>query len=139
MVKRNESGCTTKQLAVITGYKSTSRYEYLRQLKSYGYVSEVNGQFFATAQGMKAMPNVEPLPTGSRRREIVLGRLNGGPHKILSLLIEAYPNSITSVELGEKTGYKTTSIYEYTRQLAASELITTDRGVHRASETLFDS
>lgn len=139
LIQHKTNGCTSKQIAVITGYKATSRYEYLRQLKSFGFVAEMGDRFYATTDGLKALPNVRPLPSGSELRSIALGRATGGQRKILELAIEAYPEKITADEIKAKTGYQGTSTYEYTRQLAASELITVERGgIVRASDNLFD-
>lgn len=139
LIQHKANGCTSKQIAVITGYKATSRYEYLRQLKSFGYLVESGDRYFVTTEGLKALPNVRPLPSGSELRSIALGRATGGQRKILELAIEAYPEKITADEIKAKTGYQGTSTYEYTRQLAASELVTVERGgIVRASDNLFD-
>lgn len=131
-------GCDTETIAVLTGYKATSRYEYLRQLKASGYV-EGDGPYRATDEGIAALgSDFEPLPTGAELREYWQRRLTGGEAKLFESLIAAYPSAMTSAELQEATGYKSTSTYEYGRQLTARRIATNDRGTFRASDELFE-
>lgn len=130
-------GCSSEQITVLTGYRATSRYEYLRQLKSLGCV-QGDDPFVATADGIAALgADFEPLPTGAALREYWLHRLSGGERKIFNVLIEAHPESVTHSDLQAATNYKGTSIYEYSRQLVARRLIVKESGALRASDNLF--
>lgn len=131
------NGCTSQQIAVLTGYKATSRYEFGRQLIAQGYADSRGDRLFATDAGRAAMPNVQPLPKGDALRQLAIDRQVGGERKIFELILEAYPNHITPESLQEQTGYKGTSVYEFTRKLVAQELVVKDRSGLRASDNLY--
>lgn len=139
IIEHDPNGCTETQLAVLTGYKATSRYEFLRQLKLHGYTIERGDRVLSTDLGRSILPGVDPLPTGDELRQISLTRVSKGERMILELAIEFYPHAVTKNTIQDKTGYKPTSVYEYTRQLLARELIEDlGRGDIKASSTLFE-
>ncbi len=127
-------GVTDQQIAVLTGYKNTSRKEYKRQLKGCGYLVERDGFCWATEAGIKWLgPAFEPLPVGDALREYWMRRLTGGELSLFKAYVDIYPESIELDAMMEATGYKQTSVKEYRRQLAARQLITGNR----ASDNLF--
>lgn len=140
-----ETGCSLEQLTVLTGYKQTSRYEYLRQLKGRGLATETaDGRHHATDEGRAMLPDVKPLPTGDELRVLAMSRLKGGPKALFEVFVDAYPDALTKGALMDRleqhgSPYKETSIYEYTRQLVAHELIDkSGPASYRASSNLFD-
>ncbi len=138
-VAQYPDGIGTETIAVLTGYKSTSRYEYLRQLKAKGLIEEDGGMFRPTDQGIADLGSgFEPLPTGEALREHWSTRLTGGEQKIFAVLVEQYPAGMTKEEIMRVTGFKSTSIYEFTRQLKARQLVEVDRGTAWASQKLFE-
>lgn len=141
LIQHAETGCTLQQLTVLTGYKQTSRYEFLRQLKALDYAYEQGDRIYVSDPGRAAMPDVSPLPTGEELRSMSLARLKGGPKKLLEIFIDNYPDPISKESLINhlEGAYKSTSVYEFTRQLVAHELIEeVGRGEHRASPNLFN-
>jgi chromosome segregation and condensation protein ScpB len=88
---------------------------------------------------MYIIPNdYAPLPTGDALREYWLPRLTEGERKILEVAITAYRDPVDREALRASTGYKSTSIYEYTRKLLARKLlVSSGPGKVRASEELF--
>lgn len=131
-------GATSREgLSVLTGYKRSSRNEYVRQLSVRGFVNDNGDTITVTEAGRAAMPNAEPLPTGEKLRQFWLQNLSTGERKLLEMLIEAYPDSIPRDGGFEQAGYKRSSRNEYLRLLMTRQLITnTDEGV-RASDILF--
>jgi len=123
-------------LSVLTGYKRTSRNEYLRQLMVRGFITEDSSGIVATETGRAAMPNFEPVPTGVALQKFWLEKLGPGERKFLEALIDAHPMRVARDEL-DHLGYKRTSRNEYLRLLITRQLITdTSEGV-RASDILF--
>lgn len=135
---QHPEGCTSSQLAQLTGYKETSRYEFLRLLKASGYAAESGDHFVATDDGRAALPDVEPLPEGHELLEWWRNRLEKGERLILEQLVEVYPDGLSSQEIEERTGYKATSVYEYRRKLVARKLVVDDGGKTKAADILFD-
>jgi hypothetical protein len=131
------AGVTREQLSILTGYKRSSRDTYLQRLRQAGLVAEERGVILATADGVAALGDFEPLPTGDALREYWLDRLPEGEGRILGCLVQAYPRAVERDAIDEATGYKRSSRDTYLQRLSARRLIRIDgRGV-RASEELF--
>lgn len=132
-------GTASKEtIAVLTGYKETSRYEFLRQLVAKQYVLAGNGEWTVTDAGMDALgSSFQPLPTGKGLRAYWLNALSGGEQKVFSLIVDQYPGSVDRDTLKAETGYKDTSIYEFVRLLAARKLVVNSRNEVKASPNLF--
>lgn len=127
-----------ESLTVLTGYKRSSRDAYIQRLREKGLVEADQGFVVVTDAGVKALPDVEPLPTGDSLRDWHLQRLPVGEAAILSELIEAYPKSIDREQLSESTNYKRSSRDAYIQRLFARMLVTRDGGGIRAVADLFD-
>lgn len=122
-------GITTEHIAVLTDYKGTSRYEYLRKLQARGYAVKQGDMFIATQEGIEALGgSYEPNPTGQALIDQLLQTLPKAEKAIFEILLNA-ERVMTKDEISELTGYKGTSTYEYLRKLAARRLITINRGV----------
>jgi hypothetical protein len=134
----SDVGVDQAQIAVLTGYKETSRRTYLQRLGSRGYIENRGGRIFATSQGIEALgSDYEPLPTGDALRQYWMERLSGGERTILEVLCQNYPDAVTYAALEEVTGYKETSRRTYLQRLGARRLVTSEAGAARASEELF--
>lgn len=132
-----ENGLERNQLTVLTGYKRSSRDAYIARLKEKGYVS-TNGKVEATAHGIAALPDAQPLPTGLSLQAYWLNRLPIGEKSILQLLIESYPSPLSRDAMEERTGYKRSSRDAYLARLSAKELVCeAGRGQMIAAEGLF--
>jgi hypothetical protein len=134
----SQDECSSSEITLLTGYKKTSKGEYLRQLKAAGYV-EGSDPYTATAAGIAALgSDFRPIPTsGPSLRDHWLQKLSGGELEFLKELITRYPSSVDPNELGEAVGYKKTSRGEYLRKLRARKLIVDTRDGVKASDKLF--
>jgi len=126
------------QLTVLTGYKKTSRNTYVEALARQGLIV-TSPALQATAAGVAALPDFEPLPTGAKLVEYWKARLPSGEWKVLEAIIAAYPNAIARTAVQESTGYAKTSTNTYIEKLAARRLVKTSPGsIVQASAILFD-
>jgi hypothetical protein len=131
-------GVTQGQLAVLTGYRQTSRTTYLKLLRSKRLIAGREPIKITDAGWAVLGPEFEPLPTGPALLDYWRGKLKPGELACLEVIVAAYPDAITHDELKEKTGYKETSKVTYLKLLRSRRLITSPaRGFVRASEELF--
>lgn len=138
-IAQHPEGISTEHIAVLTGYKQTSRRVYLQKLAQRGFVQNVNNTFYPTNPGVQALgDDFESLPTGDALREHVLRTLPEGERKILDILIGVYPGGYSVLNIEDLTGYKTTSRRVYVQRLTARKLVETNNGVVFASDKLFD-
>lgn len=134
------NGLERSQLTVLTGYKRSSRDAYIARLKQRGFISDaVGGSISATVDGIRALPDAKPLPTGAALQEYWLSRLPEGERACLSVLLSRYPNAANRTDIDSETNYKRSSRDAYLSRLASKELVTfTGAGMARASDVLFD-
>lgn len=131
-------GRTREQLTVLTQYKRSSRDAFIQRLQSKGYVRAALGKINATQEGLDALGNYEPLPTGVALQEHLMRTLPEGERKVLKILIDAHPNAVERDVLSEQTGYQRSSRDAYLQRLSARELVVQEgRGMVRASDNLF--
>lgn len=131
-------GVTREQLTVLTGYKRATRNTYIQRMQATGHIALNNGRVVATTMGIEALgSNFESLPTGDDLRRHWLNTLPAGESKVLGVVAEAYPDSVTRDAITETTGYMRATRNTYLQRLAARHLITSQGGEVRASETLF--
>lgn len=133
-------GIDREALSVLTTYKRSSRDAYVARLSAKGYITTISGGLIkVTTEGTQAMPNAEPLPTGSDLRSYWLSKLPEGEAKVLQILIDAYPNSIERSAIDEQTEYKRSSRDAYlSRMIAKKIVISGGQGMVKASDNLFD-
>lgn len=124
---------TEEQIAVLTGYKQTSRYEYLRSLRAKGMVLQNGDSSEPTELGISSAGEVEKPPVGDELIEWWHNRLSGGEQKIFDYIASRDGKLVTKDELQQHTEYKNTSIYEYSRKLAARKLIESTKEGYRLS------
>lgn len=138
---QHPDGATRRHLTVSTGYKRSTRDAYLQRLRERAYVLvSSSGRIVATSTGIAALGDAyESLPTGPALREYWMRRLPEGERKILSAVLEAYPEAVNREQLSEATGYKRSTRDAYLQRLRVRELITTNgrAGSVRAEEILF--
>jgi len=138
IAQNKDEGTGQQELSILTGYKNTSRYEYIRRLTAKGLCEMRGNLLFPTDAGIDQLPNdFEPIPTGADLRQYWEQRLKGGELKLFKVLVNIYPEAISSQELGERTGYKNTSTYEYIRRLNARKLLIQDSREIIANPKLF--
>jgi len=132
------AGVTQAQLAVLTGYRPTSRTTYLKLLRSKGLI-DGRDPIKVTEAGLAVLgATFESLPTGAALLEYWRQRLPAGERKCLEVIVAAYPNSVTHEMVKNETGYKETSKNTYLKRLRSRQLVTSPaRGMVRASGELF--
>lgn len=136
---QHPNGVTDEQIAVLTGYKKTSRITFKQQLMSRGLLTQGGLGFMATEEGIKALGNdYDPLPTGDDLRRYWFGRLSGGEFEVFKIVIDAYPETVSKDTIGDQANYKSTSVNTFCQKLSARQLITTSREGVRAADNLFE-
>lgn len=139
-IAQHPDGVTHAQIAVLTGYKETSRRTYLQQLRSQGMISG-DEPILATPDGIAALgPEFEPLPTGGALLAYWRARLSAGELRVLEVLVDCYPRLVAKANLLALTQYRETSLRTYLQKLKARKLVEEEgRGsAVRASAMLFD-
>lgn len=103
-------GRSSTQVAILTGYSGTSGgfNNSLSKLRSNGYITRGN-PIQITEDGLNALGDWEPLPTGEGLLRHWLSRLGKCERSILETLASNYPNGLTTDELGSHTGYSSSS------------------------------
>lgn len=132
-------GVTREHLAVLTGYKATSRRVYLQCLKQKGLIEYSGDNILPTQAGIDALGDrYEVLPTGEALQEHLMQTLPEGEKRVLRVLLEGYPEPVSYEEIEAVTGYKTTSRRVYLQKLSARKLVITGQGSATASSNLFN-
>lgn len=136
------NGMSGRQISAITGYAQQTRDVYVTKLVGRGLVARDRPGHVVAIQpeASRALPVIEPLPTGQALRDFWLQRLSKGESSILQVVMDAYPNEIDGPTVSEKTGYAQQTRDVYVTKMIGKEII--DRvkpGWLRASDTLFDS
>lgn len=132
------NGLERNQLTVLTAYKRSTRDAYIQRLSEKRLVEVRAGRVYSTAEGVAALPDYEPLPTGPELQQYWKQRLPEGEWKILEQAITSYPHAISRESLTEATGYKRSTRDAYLQRLASKELISTSQaGYVLASDNLF--
>jgi hypothetical protein len=101
-----------EQVAFVAGYSHTSTgYTNPRgALKTSGLVDYPQpGCVSLTEAGREKAEAPDAPPTGEELRRRVMGKLPGPQQRILSVLIEAYPEALANEECAAKAGYSYTS------------------------------
>jgi hypothetical protein len=97
---------THRQLALQSGYspKASTIRVALGKLRRLGYV-EPNAPIAATAAGVDALGDYEPLPTGPALLAFWQRNLDGTSNNVLSALLDFYPDDTTLAGIADVTGY----------------------------------
>lgn len=132
-------GLTNRQIGVraTLSSKSGTFSTYLSRARSQGWI-EGAGTLRITESGLEALGAYDPLPSGPDLLAYWLRELGGGAGRILQVVAEAYPQSLSNAEVGERANLASGSgtFSTYLSRLRTLELIT-GRGELRASEDLF--
>ena len=133
-------GLDRKRLAILTGYKRSSRDQYIARLAKKGLVDVQGQQIFPTDAGRAALNgSFEPLPTGQALIDYWRDRLPEGERKVLDVLIEHGGHDVDRDSIDEVTGYKRSSRDQYLVRLKARGVVEfAGRGMVRASAELFE-
>lgn len=138
-IAQYSEGITREHLTVLTGYKRSSRDAYIQRLRQRRLIALTGDTIVPTDQGIAELgKDYEPLPSGPELREHVMQRLPEGEKRMLSILIDAYPDAVARDMLSEHTGYQRSSRDAYLQRLKARQLVGFEgRGLVKASEKLF--
>lgn len=133
--------CPDTKVGALTGYSAGAGHfsNVLSDLRTPGYIEGERSALRITDAGMDALGPFDPLPTGPELQSYWMQRLPKGSAEILRVLVEAYPESISDEELGERTGYsaKAGHFSNCLSELRTRDLISGGRSALRASEDLF--
>jgi len=135
-------GRSARQVGILAGLssKSGSFNTYLSKGRSSGWIEGERGMLRITDGGLEALGNFDPLPQGPELLNYWLSELgDGGAARILRVLAQAYPKSMSKEELGTaaELSHTSGSFNTYLSRLRTLELAE-GRGELRASETLFE-
>jgi Mn-dependent DtxR family transcriptional regulator len=117
-----KNGCTNARIAVMTGYKPTSRKTYVAELRRSGYISTDGDRHF-TASGSRSCPEAalgvyEP-PTAKE----LLDALPEGERAMFDAIAGAGEKGVSDQFLAVVTSYKPTSRKTYLSKLVAREIV----------------
>lgn len=134
------NGKNAIQIAILTGYSSGSGgfNNSLSCLRSSGYINR-GYPIQITEDGLKALGEYDPLPTGKTLLDHWLGKLAKCERAILSTLANSYPIEMSTSEVAFATGYAQSSggFNNSLSRLRTLELITRGQPM-KASADLFD-
>lgn len=134
-------GRNKRQLAILAGYAVNGGgfNNALSHLKTLAFVS--NGDLFRiTEEGLSALGEWTPLPTGSDLVDYWMRNLARAERSILSVLVDVYPDALDVSSLAERAGYTpgTGGFNNALSRLRTLELVEGRREC-KASATLFDA
>jgi hypothetical protein len=136
---------TKSQLGSLSGYTPSGGTfgTYLSTLRKNGLITEdMGGSLKITEEGFAALGgDIPPAPSSpDALLEMWRSKLLMGERKMLDALVEAYPNTMTRQELGERTGYSADggTFGTYLSTLRRNGLAVVAKDDVKASETLFE-
>lgn len=133
-------GLTNDQIGIRAGLSSKSGTfsTYIKHARQQGWLRDEGNRRFITHDGVAMLGGFEPLPTGQALITHWLGQLEDGAARIFSALCAAYPEQMTSAQIGEAANlsHKSGTFSTYIKKLRGLELIT-GRGTVAASAELF--
>ena len=139
-VAQYAEGASRTLITLLTGYKQTTRTQYLKQLTAYGYVEKSGDRIVATEKGIAALgSDYKPLPRGgSKLCAHWLKNLPEGERKLLSFLVTKYPAAATTAEFESAGLYKATTRNQYLKCLKTRLLVANaGKGAVKAAPVLF--
>lgn len=134
-------GLSAKQVGIIAGLKASSGTftSYASRGKSSGWMEGSPQHYKITQEGIDALGEVTPLPTGEDLFNYWMREFgDSGASRILEAVYRAYPNSIDRAQVGEQAGISHTSgtFTSYLSRLKAYNLIE-GKSELKASPSLF--
>lgn len=130
---------TKARMGAIAGLSFTSGSfgTYLATLKRNNLISGSGNEFTITEEGINITGDVEPLP--DNLVEMWCNIVKGGASRMLKVLAERFPDSMTKEELGEAANVSSTSgsTGTYLATLKRNGLIKVHAGQIKAAEELF--
>lgn len=144
LASRNDA-LTRQQLATMADVKVSggSFTTYLSRLKNDQLIVVEGDKISLTTRGMEYATSLGDMKIGMSAadvRNMWLGKMTGGANRMLSFLIEQYPNEVSKEMLAEVSGVALSggSFTTYLSRLKGNGLIEVDPSGVKASATLFD-
>lgn len=108
---QHPEGRTKTQIALLSGYsiKSSGLSNALGRLRSLGYATKGGTLTQATPEGVAALGDVEPLPTGPELLEHWRSQLGKAERACLDVFIAAWPLELDKATVADRTGYSPAS------------------------------
>lgn len=105
LIARRPDWLSRHDIGVLAVFKSSGGTfgTYISNLKVAGYITERDGRFTATEEGV-AFLGEQPEQTSAERRDMWRGRLKEGARRMFDKIVNAYPSAITKEELGLSLG-----------------------------------
>jgi uncharacterized protein len=145
LAQRHPVKLTRAQLGTLAGFTpSGGTYSnYFSLLKRGAFITEAsNGDIEITSRGIVYLGvDVPPSPTTTAETiEMWKERLPAGASKMLDILVDSYPHSITREELGERSGFKASggTFSNYLSVLRRNTLVEISGQYLKASDNLFE-
>lgn len=136
-----DSRATRTQLGVIAGYSPNAGgfRNNLSALRQAGFIRDDGPIVEITSRGASQVSGIVAAVTTRDVHDLWRAKLDGGPRKVLDVLLDAHPRGLTREELADRAGY-VASAGGFRNNLSA--LRTTDLIVERdrqvfASDALF--
>lgn len=135
-------GLSARQLGVRAGLSSSSGTfgTYLASARSSGWIEGGRDRLTITDDGLKALGDYDPLPTGQELLDYWLRQLgDSGAGRMLQAAASNYPNALSKEELARESGLSASSgtFGTYLSKLRTLELVE-GRGEIKASVELFE-
>jgi hypothetical protein len=132
----DRGGIAKQQLKAITGYAGRTVENYVSILRVAGYVLP-GYPMKPTPEGLVALGEFDPLPTGNDLREWWLRELEEGPRRILALLAEEEGVGLSKEEIIEKSSYAKRTVENHVSALRVRSLVYKHGGLFYVSKELF--
>lgn len=130
------------QIALLTGYSSNGGgfNNSLSALRSAGFIHGGKEQMAITSQGVDALGDWQPLPTGRALLDYWVNELSKAEGLILRYLVDVSPRSKSKEDVASHTGYEPTGggFNNALSRLRTLELISGGKEAMRASDVFFD-
>lgn len=138
-VSQHEEGVTRQQVSVLSGFRRSTRDQYLQWLVAKGFVIQnSNEKFTATPAGLATLgDDYKELPTGFLLLQHWYERLPKGQRDVLKALVRSHPSAMTRQEISDATNYKRSTRDQYLAQLITRKLAISEGDAFRASDSLF--
>lgn len=133
-------GRSKNQVAILAGYAVNGGgfANALSALRTAGRIEGSGDRLIITDEGLAALGDYEPLPTGDALLSYWLSQLSKAERSALEAIAAVYPNSLTKEEVAERAGYEPNGggFANALSRLRSLELI--NRGTNiRVSDALF--
>ncbi len=133
---------TKNQIATLSGFsvKGGTFNTYLSELKRNEWIYQEGIRIGITKEGMKNAGEVQDLPGDPQQLvEMWKTKFRAGAGKLLEVLAEIYPQTISKEELGERTGFVHTggTFNTYLSELRRNGLVEIINGEIKAGKELF--